>query len=341
LKLLIAIIILSCSLFASSITDSLNREVKTPKDINQIIAIGPGALRLVTYMDVSDKIVGIEKMEHRAIKFSEYRTVLGEKFITSLPIIGAGGAGRLPNIEKLIELNPDVIIASFLDKKQLDLMSKKSQIPFVSLSYGSGYGGSKKKLAAIKNSLSILGELLNKQDRAKELIDFMSQQEKLLVSYKIPASSFYVGGMGFKGAHGITSTERDYPSFELLGIKNALAKDARSNHLFIQKEALILKNPDFIFLDIFGKKMILEQLKKEPAFFEALSAYKTEQIYWLLPYNFYNTNVANVYINSWIILSKLGYDIDVKQKMKEIYSMFYGDNYKKLIDSRFPLQSFK
>lgn len=341
MKFLIITSLLVCSLFASFITDSLNREVKIPKNIDKIIAIGPGALRLVVYMNVNEKIIGIEKIEHRSIKFSEYRTALGEKLITSLPIVGAGGAGRLPNLEKLIELNPDIVIASFLDKKQLNLMSKKSEIPFVSLSYGSGYGGSKKKLDAIKNSLSILGELLEKQDRAKELIYFMNQQEKMLANYEILPSSFYIGGMGFKGAHGITSTERDYPSFGLLGIKNTLAKGARSNHLLIQKEALILKNPDFIFLDKFGKKMILEHLRKNPSFYEALSAYKTDQIHWLLPYNFYNTNVANVYINSWIILSKLGHDIEIEKKAEEIYSKFYGDISKKLTSSRFPIKSFR
>ncbi len=51
-------------------------------------------------MNLQDKLVGIEKIEYKAIGFSEYRTVLGKNKITSLPLIGVGGPGKLPNLEK-------------------------------------------------------------------------------------------------------------------------------------------------------------------------------------------------------------------------------------------------
>lgn len=322
----------------------LTIDTPTPNKIQSyktIVAIGPGALRLVTYMNLQDKLVGIEKIEQKAISFSEYRTVLGKDKILSLPLIGSGGPGKLPNLEMLIQLKPDVIIASFVDKNQLDLISQKTNIPIILLSYGSGYGGNDDKLQAIKKSLLLLGKVFDKQNRAKELIDFMNTQEKELQSYQIPQKILYAGGMGFKGAHGITSTEKDYPPFKILGITNPLTQKSKSNHLFIQEESLIAQNPDIIFIDMLGKKIVQENFEAKKALYSSLKAYQTNNIYYLLGYNFYNANIANIYIDSWIILQKLGYKIDIKEKMEEIYNAFYPHEAQKLLPSRFPLVKFQ
>ena len=66
-----------------------------------------------------------------------------------------------------------------------------------------------------------------------ELINFMNEEEKILAKYKTPAKKFFLGGMGFKGAHGITSSENGYPPFALLNIKNALLKPDESDALAI------------------------------------------------------------------------------------------------------------
>ena len=233
-----------------------------------------------------------------------------------------------------------IIISSFIGKKQLELIHQKTGIPILSLSYGLGYGGTEQKIEAIKKSLLILGRIFKKEKRAEKIVSFMNLQEKDLKSYKITNNNLYVGGMGFKGAHGITSSEKHYPPFELLGIKNSLTQKAKSNHIFIQKESLLAQNPNIIFLDMFGKKIIKEDLKAHKTLYKSLSAYKNNQIHWLLAYNFYNTNITNVYINSWIILQKLGHDIDIESKMNQIYSAFYKNSTKKLMKSRYPIKSF-
>ncbi len=336
---LISITILSTLLF-SNVIDINSKEFKIKTIPNKIIVIGPGALRLVTIMNLQNKLVGIEKIERKSIKFSEYRTAIGKKLITSLPIIGAGGPGKLPNLEKIISLKPDIIISSFIDKKQLELIWQKTGIPILCLSYGLGYGGNEEKLKAIKKSFILMGKIFQKKQRAETIVNFMNTQEKELKKYKLKENNLYVGGMGFKGAHGITSSEKYYPSFELLGIKNNLTKNAKANHIFIQKESLLTQNPNVIFLDLFGKKIIKENLKSQPILYKSLSAYKNKKIYWLLPYNFYSTNISNVYINSWIILQRLGFNINIESKMAHIYNAFYKNSAKKLMKSRYPIMNF-
>lgn len=333
---------LASSLLSATFSDALQRDITLTKPVKKIVAIGPGALRLVGYLQAEDMIVGIEKMEQKAIGFSEYRTVLGKNFINSQPVIGSGGPGKLPNLEKLIRIKPDLIIASFLGKKELSHITEKTGIPTFALSYGKGYGGELSKLKAIQKSLLSLGVVLQKHSRAENLVEFMKAQESQLKQLNIKKSTpVYVGGMGYKGAHGITSTEIHYPPLQLLGLSNPLTKEKEGTHLFVAKESLLKTNPPFIFLDLFGKKIIKEEMGQKKALYSMLGAYKNDQIHWLLPYNFYNTNVANVYINAWIIASKLGVHVDTKMKMQEIYSNFYGKKAETLIKTRYPLPKFK
>lgn len=341
MKKVIVCLIFICSFLFSEIIDTNTKEINLKK-VNRIVVIGPGALRLVTYMKLQDKLIGIENTEHKAISFSEYRTVIGKSKIDSLPIIGPGGPGKFPNLEMLISLKPDVIVATYYDKKQLESIYNKINIPIVLLNYGLGHGGYGDRLEAIKSSFKLLGKIFNKEKRANSLINFMNEQEKEFKNYKIEDKKIYVGGMGFRGAHGITSSEKYYLPFEMLGISNVLTKKAKVNHMFIQEESLISYNPDIIFLDIFGKKIIKENLNTKKVLYKSLKAFNDKKIFWLLPYNFYNTNISNVYINSWIILKRLNYDINVKEKMSQTYKAFYGEEgMKKLIKSRYPLKSFE
>ncbi len=341
MKFIIIYFTLFTTLLFSNIIDINSKKPSISNTPKKIVAIGPGALRLVTIMNLQDKLVGIEKIEYKAIGFSEYRTVLGKNKITSLPLIGVGGPGKLPNLEKIIMLKPDIIISSFIGKKQLELIQQKTKIPILALSYGLGYGGSEQKIEAIKKSLKLMGDIFKKEQRAKKIINFMNAQEKEFKTYTLNKNNLYVGGIGFKGAHGITSSEKSYPPFELLGIKNPLTTKAKTNHMFIQKESLLSQNPDMIFLDMFAKKIIKEDFKKQQMLYTSLDAYKNNKIYWLLPYNFYNTNISNVYINSWIILQKLGNNINIEEKMTEIYDIFYENGSKKLLKSRYPIVNFK
>ena len=102
MKLFLTLILSLYFAFSTTIKDMQNRDITLPKEIKKIVAIGPGALRLIFMLNAKDMLVGIEKIEHKAISFSEYRTILGKEKIQSLPIIGVGGPNKLPNLEKLI-----------------------------------------------------------------------------------------------------------------------------------------------------------------------------------------------------------------------------------------------
>ena len=325
MKIFILTALLFHIVFAMDVQDMMGRDVKI-KQNKKIVCLGPGALRLAAYLNLQDRLVGIEKLELKYDLRSPYRAVLDKETIRSLRVVGQGGAGRMPNLETLAEVNPDIIFTSFLSNEQVSLIQDKTKIPVVALSYGSTYGGSKNesKLDAVKRSLKLMGKITSKEKRADELVKFMQVQQKTLASLKPPLKKVYIGGIGYKGAQGITSTESGYPPFKLLNLKNGVLENTKG-HFFINKEALLSYNPQVIFLDRLGKKIVQEQIKRNKRIYDNIEAFKKSRVYWLYAYNFYNTNIENVFINSWMIASYAGLEIDIKQKQKQIYKIFLGE----------------
>ncbi|WP_457561815.1 ABC transporter substrate-binding protein [Caminibacter pacificus] len=308
-RFLILVLIVSV-LFAKK--DFLNREVKIPKNIHKIVCIGPGALRLVVYLQAQNRVVGIEEREFKYIFARPY--IIAHKELLKLPVIGMGGVYPNINIEKIISLKPDLIIAGYITKKYADYLQKKSAVPVFVVRYGPiGSFDDKKFLKAIK----VLGEILNKKERAIEISKYIeklnSNLQKVTTNKKI-----YIGGVAFKGLHGLTSTISDFPVFLKVGIKNVVTSKIKTP-FFINEEELFRINPDIIFIDESALGLI--DFKK----YQILKAFREKQVYGLLPYNNYATNIATAYLDSYYVLSVVGNKkIDMEKLSGEVYKFFVG-----------------
>ena len=321
----IVLIMMCSSMFAEPYTDMLGRLVDV-KSSQKIVFLGPGALRMGTYLGLENRLVGIEKTENDASPLSPYRTYLGKERIGSLPIIGMGGPGKMPDFEALVVYKPDIIFASFLDKNQLGLIQSKTGIPVIALSYGASYGGSNKQLSSMKNSLLLLGKITQTLPRAEALSGFIAKQEEKLSLLQVPQKRVYIGGLGYKGVQGINSTEANYPPFELLGLKNCLFENKEAiGHHFVDIEALLKSNPDIIFIDMFGKAKVEQEYNAQKPLFDTLSAYQKGSIKEVIGYNFYSTNIENLLVITYQIASHMGASVDVAYEAKEIYKAFYGE----------------
>ena len=71
------------------VKDMLGREVKVPENIERIVGLRAGALRLLVYMDGTDKVVGIEEAEKRGVR--PYTIAYPE--LMELPLIGPSMEG--------------------------------------------------------------------------------------------------------------------------------------------------------------------------------------------------------------------------------------------------------
>jgi len=325
-KILLGLIVVCSVVFAQPYTDMLGRLVDVTS-AQKLVFLGPGALRMGVYLGLEERLVGIEKTENDASLLSPYRTFLGKERIAKLPIIGIGGPGKMPDFEALVVHKPDLIIASFLDKNQLDLITQKTGIPVLALSYGASYGGTAKQLLSMKNSLLLLGKITQTLGRAETLTSFITQYEEKLSKLNVPHKRVYVGGLGYKGVQGMNSTEANYPPFEMLGLQNTLFEDKETmGHHFVDFEALLRVNPEMIFIDMFGKAKIAQEYAAQKPLFDTLNAYKTGNVKEVLGYNFYSTNIENLLVISYQIAFYMGASVDVNREAKTIYEAFYGKN---------------
>ncbi|NPA47587.1 MAG: iron ABC transporter substrate-binding protein, partial [Thermococci archaeon] len=109
---------------AITVTDMLGRTVKVPANVSRVVAVGPGALRILVYLNATDKVVGIEEFEKRFPYGRPY--ILAHPELLKLPVIGPGGPGKLPNMEALIKVHPQVIFMVFVSRQTADEVQQKT-----------------------------------------------------------------------------------------------------------------------------------------------------------------------------------------------------------------------
>ena len=312
------------------VTDSSGRIVNAPAGASRIICIGSGCLRLIYYLGAQDRIVGIESFEKTHQVGRSYRYAYPE--LLNLPIIAAGGPGNInkePDLEAVLKVKPDIIFACYMDADRADTLQKKIGIPVITLSYGR-FGSFGNELYT---SLRLLGKILDKEKRSEEIIAFNEKSKADLLKRtsgidEASKPSVYIGGVGYRGAQGIESTETDYLPFEWIKAKNIAKGVGREGHLFINKEKILALNPDVIFLDALGLSIISTDYAKHPQFYQALNAFSKGQVYTLWPFNAYMTNIDTVIIDAYaagsILYPEKFRDIDMNKKIDEVYSFFIG-----------------
>ncbi|AEM79224.1 iron ABC transporter substrate-binding protein [Thermoanaerobacter wiegelii] len=320
-----------------TVTDLIGRHVEIKTPVHKVVGIGPGALRLITYIDGIDRVVGVENIDKKVVNGRAYNMIFQEKLV-QLPTIGQGGPDSTPDAEKLVEVNPDVIfVISLLDKAKADNLQAKTGIPVVVLSYG--------KLGTFEEdvytSLEIIGKIMGKEDRAKEVVDYIKGVQKELQdrTKNIPEDkkpSVYIGALGFKGDHGIESTQSNYPPFMDVNVKNVADTLGQKGSVMIEREKLLAWNPDIMFIDEGNFDLVKQDYQKNPIFYKSLKAIKNGNVYGILPYNQYNTNIDTALADSYwvgkVLYPEQFKDIDPVEKAKEIYTLFFGEAGKSVYD---------
>jgi len=310
-----------------TIIDGAGRSVSIPKKIERIVPLG-GALRFVVYLQGFDKVAGIEaKEQKRPLSAGRVYALAIENRTAAVPPIGEGGPGRLPDYEKVMSVQPDVILTMGTELAQVETIARKTGIPVVALSPSVGVLDSDN----IRASLRLLGRVLDRTKRAEEVIAFMDTCEQDLSARTALVRehpSAYAGALGARGRHGITSTDSEYAPLRWLKGRNVAAQAGRKGHLFIDPEKLLVWDPDVIYLDVAGLEMVGEEYRKNPDLFRKLKAVGNKKVFSVLPYNYYHTNIEIAYADAYFI-GKTLYpeqfrDLDPVRKADEIFRFFTG-----------------
>ncbi|AKB53821.1 Iron(III) dicitrate-binding protein [Methanosarcina barkeri MS] len=321
-----------------TLTDGYGREVTIPENVEQVVCSGAGCLRYLVYLQAQDDVVGVDSLEKEESAFEGRPYALANPQLKDYPLIGEFRGNDDP--EKIIAISPQVILktgtsgqSTASNGADADALQNKTGIPVVMFPYGSLKNEEQK--SEIYSSLRIMGQVVGKQERAEEVINYINatMQDLENRTADIPESerkTAYIGGVSMAGAHGIISTEPAYPPFLWVNANN-VASGMGADHADIAKEALVDWDPEYIFIDIgtlqVGNEGAIGELKNDTSL-SGLSAVKNKKVYGVIPYNYYSTNYESVLANAYFV-GKVLYpdrfeDIDPEAKADEIYTFFVG-----------------
>lgn len=251
-------------------------------------------------------------------------------YLKDLPVVGEGGSGGYtPYEEEIVNVNPDVILCGY-SQEDAENLQEKTGIPVVIINGGTLFGDD------YNESLEIIGEVCNKQERCQEVIDYIKEIKEELNSKTATVADadkpiVYTGAVSFKGGHGIEGTYTNFPPFTTLNAIDIFEdSESTSTGVTIEKEKILAADPDIIFLDPNNLSLINEDYAANQDFYESLKAVQNGELYTMLGYNYYYTNIeialADCYYAASIIYPDAFSDIDPVEKANAIFKFFLGSD---------------
>lgn len=343
-SVLAALLILSFSAAAcgSLIQDGLGRSVTVPDRVDRIICSGSGCLRLAVYLGLDGRVVAVDSMEREGDALDARPYALARPAFRDLPLFGEFRGNDSAELILSLDPGPQVIFKSGCTAEEAEKLSAKTGIPVVAFDFGD-LGERREKLYF---SLNLMARVAHVPERAREITDFFDRTIEDLASRSRGGAgvSSYVGGIAFRGPHGLLSTEPSYPPFLFLGVKNAAAEGpgARAKHATVSKEALLQWDPDVLFVDLSTVNVpgggALWEIASDPIW-QGLRSVESGRIYGVLPYNWYSQNFGSILADAYFIGSILfpqGFsDTDPRARADEIYEFLVGEPVFQRLDSMF------
>lgn len=305
----------------------LGRETTIPGDVRRVVGLRAGALRMLTYLDAVDMVAAIEEPERRADR--PYLSAFPE--LRELRAVGPQMGG---DPELLVSTGPDLIFLTFTSKGQADELQSITGIPVIALEYGD-FTENRETFFA---SLRLMAATIGKSDRADTLISGIRRsiadlKERTTTIPEAERPKAYVGGISYRGARGIASTDPHYPPFQFVQAVN-VAGDIHLRLInpiqgtYIDKEQLITWDPDVLFLDLSSLQTAGPEIRTGTPLARTLTAVSNDEVYGVLPYNNYAANFEAILANAWyagiILYPERFDDITISEKADQIFEMFFG-----------------
>ena len=314
---------------AFTVTDALGREVTLEAVPTRVLADSPAPLRLYTYVNGMNNIIGVAEREKKSATRRPYALAYSD-IIDELPSVSGSGS-NIDNFEALVVADPDVFfMGSGKETLEYDKVQEKTGIPVIVLDYGTGVVFDPK----LYESIQVIGKVMHKEERAQEVVDYMESLRMDLQNRTadIPEDeriSAYAAGMAWSGSHGIEGTRENYPLFDVVNVRNVVTGTGSTKGMVeVDKEQILKWDPEYIFLDLASIHLIQEDYNKNKAFYQSLNAFQEGKVYAQLPIVWCNVNLDTAMADSYYV-GKICYpdrfqDVDPVEKANEIYEALVG-----------------
>lgn len=242
--------------YPMEITDDVGNKVVIDKKPERIISASPSNTEILFGLGLGDKIVGVTSYCDYPSE-AKSKAQIGDMFT--------------PNIEKIIELQPDLVINSWSIKDEMKKQLEEAGIKVITYA--------PETISQVVDTIEKIGSLTDTDLEAKKIVEGMEKKqneimekvknvEKPKVFYEIEYSSaLWTAGAGSFIDELIT----------LSGGEN-ISKDAKGSYSEYSVEALIEKDPDIYISNTFNDSLKnTSDIKKRPGY-ENIAAVKNDKI---------------------------------------------------------------
>ena len=226
------------TVYPVTVTDNAGNSVTIEKEPQKIVSLSPATTEILFALDQGDKVVG-------RTKYCDY-----PEAALAVTDIGSFNA---PTLEKIIELAPDIVVASdFVSddiKQQLEATGAKV-ITFNAAD-----------IDGVLANIVQAGEVTNANDKATEIVEKMAADREALIekakTAKTPKSVFFDIGKFYSAGPGSTL---DSMLTDLNAVN--IAADGTEQWPQLSTEEIIADNPD-VYISLYTKP---EDVKATPGF---------------------------------------------------------------------------
>lgn len=319
------------------VVDALGREVEVPLEVNRIVALS-NVPRMVVFLGLADKVVGYSGMDPEKLTPQTAYAYATKDLWADVPIVGTDAAGNTDYYpEQIISVQPDVILCGYT-QEAAEQLAAQTGIPVVSVSMGTLFQED------YNEALRLIAKVCGVEDRAEEVINYIDTclADLNARTCDVPDEdkpTCLAAAATFKGAHGIEGVRMNDQILAAVNAKDVTAGQVEGvTSMEVNLEQILAWNPDFIFCDYGGVKLVQNNAAENPAFYQQLTAYNENQIYQYPSSTSYYSNLeiplANCYFVGKLLYPEQFADIDITEKANEIFSFFLGvDNYMEVLEN--------
>jgi iron complex transport system substrate-binding protein len=248
------------AVYPLTVKDQMGRDVTIEKLPERIISLAPSNTEILFALGLGEKVVGVTD-------YCDYP----DEAKTKEKIGGFAD----PNMEKVISLKPDLVLATGMHQKPVEQLEKLN-VPVIVLNPGNIQG--------MLNSIEIIGTATGRLVQAKELVNSLKarinnvegrvaglvEKQRLKVYYEVWPSPYTTAGPG--------TFVNDI--IEKAGGQN-IAADADKQYPQYSQEMIIAKNPDIIIFSHHGStRQSADDILKRPGW-ENISAIKNKKVFYV------------------------------------------------------------
>ena len=306
-----------------TVLDVTDRIVTINKPVERIASSSmPQDIRVICALGAADRVVGVpDAMTGDAV--NRYPAIaMAYPELAELPIAGSPWYGT-PNLEVIASLEPDLVLVSYADA---DAVQEATGVPTMDAHVG-------EPILDFKE-LTLMGYVLNEQDRAEELISYYNEKldEVTEVTSDISDDEKPKVYLGFWGE--LTYTPAVYEPVEVAGGESVAEEGAPGPYgammWQVSKEQIIAWNPDVILLHCVGAvgSLTIEDVLSDPDL-DSVSAVQNGKVYSTKGFMF-GWDPATGVVESFY-MAKLFHpdefaDLDVEEVGNEILEEVYGSD---------------